>query len=223
MLKYIIVLILTMALTSCKDGDQGTTFQKCDISTCADTPEGEYCFFGYKWGDGNPMSSSGNEAAGPETSGGTITFGFYGEGEIIHTHSQTDITTLPFGLLACEVESQIVLALNAWSSVADIDFQEINEVESADIKFALAHIEQGGVGYPPYTDDLCSLISGLVVLNTGRPTCDAVYNLILHETGHVLGLGHVDSNNIMNPNYDQNSIVLGNGDVQGIQAIYGKK
>ncbi len=222
LLKHIVALLFLMALTSCKDEDRGT-FQKCDISTCAGKPAGEYCLFGYKWGDGNPLANSGVAATGPGIPGGILTFGYYSEGALINTHSQNDVRTLSFDLLTCDVDSQIRSALTVWSSVADIDFQATLEVESADIRFALAHIDQGGLGYPAFTDGDCSPLAGLVVLNTRRPNCTAFYNLVLHEIGHVLGLGHVGTDNIMNPDFDQSSTSLGEGDIEGIQSIYGTK
>jgi hypothetical protein len=170
------------------------------------------------------FSNAGVEANGPEISGGSVTFAFYEEGKILHTHAQDNVTSLSFDrITVCSAQTQIRAALSAWSSVANIEFQEVSSVDAADIRFAIAKIEQGGVGYPTFTDDLCSNLAGLIVLNTNRSTCDAFYNLVLHEIGHTLGLGHVDSENIMNPNHDQTSTELGNGDLLGIQSIYGPK
>lgn len=46
----------------------------------------------------------------------------------------------------------------------------------------------------------------------------------LHEVGHVLGLGHVNSDNIMQIGRGKNSFVgLQEGDIEGIIAIYGPK
>lgn len=224
--KYYFVIVLIIAATSCIDDKQEHTYRKCNslLSNCGGSPNGEYCLLGYKWGGGNPFSNVGVEANGPKISGNTVTFGFYNEGEIIHTHSQNNIPTLSFNqITVCEAQTQIRVAFRAWSSVANIEFQEASSVEVADIRFAIANIKQGGVGFPAFTDDICSSVAGQVVLNTNRNTCDAFYNLAIHEIGHALGLGHVNSNNIMNPNYDQTSTELENGDVLGIQSIYGQK
>ena len=46
----------------------------------------------------------------------------------------------------------------------------------------------------------------------------------LHETGHVLGLGHVTTNNVMNPEITLSEFDgLRQGDIDGIVEIYGLK
>jgi predicted Zn-dependent protease len=45
---------------------------------------------------------------------------------------------------------------------------------------------------------------------------------VLHEIGHALGLGHVSTDNVMNPGV-QHLTDLMPGDIEGIQSIYGAK
>ncbi|MBN7812497.1 matrixin family metalloprotease [Algoriphagus sp. H41] len=211
--------VLALLLFSCKK------YNSCNdlMGACAGNPEGRYCTFGFKWGGDNLFADAGVEQAGPGTSGGIITFGYFDPGHLVNTHSQTDVSTLSFSqVTACEAQEQIERALKAWSSVADFEF-ELVPVEKASIKFAVADIEQGGVAFPCFTDDLCSAIAGLVVLDIpSRSTCEGFYNMVLHEIGHALGLGHVDSHNIMNPS-KSTLTELGSGDIDGMQSIYGKK
>lgn len=50
-----------------------------------------------------------------------------------------------------------------------------------------------------------------------------LYNVVLHEIGHVLGLAHSpDKNAIMYPYYNQNVNELGKDDINSIQKLYGK-
>ncbi len=215
---------LILLSISCKD--VGTTFRACDdmLRKCAGNPTGAYCTFGYKWGEDNLFSNAGVDRPGPGSSGGIITYGYYDRDQLISTHSQTDVSTVPFErVTACEPHEQIERALKAWSSVADLEFLEV-PVSQANIKFAVADITQGGIGYPSFTDDLCQILAGLVVLDIpSRNTCDGFYNLVLHEIGHSLGLGHVNSDNIMNPSRGNKFTELEKGDIDGIRSIYGEK
>jgi len=199
-------------------------FRKCNdlLSNCEGKQSGAFCTFGYKWGSDNPFSNAGTGKIGPETPGGKISFGFYEEGEPINTHRNEIIQTLSFDqITVCDPKDQIRLALETWSSHANLSFEEVADVNIANIRFAAAEIDIS-VGYPPYVDDLCSLLSGLVIFGIpSRNTCDGFQNLALHEIGHVLGLGHVNSDNVMNTDYSLPE--LGSGDIRGIQAIYGEK
>lgn len=222
----LIVLLLLIMFSACQNENSSKSYSACNdlLYRCTGSVNGQYCTFGYKWGEDNPFTDAGMEEMGPETTGGIIRYAFYDQGAIVNTHSQSDITTLSFNQISvCDPKQQIANALTAWSSMASITFQEVDVPENAHIKFAVANIEQGGVGFPAFTDDLCSLLAGQVVIGVPtRNTCDGFYNLVLHEIGHTLGLGHVRSSNVMNPSL-QNLTELQNGDIQGVQSIYGSK
>ena len=223
------VIVVCMIISSCKNDEEELSYRYCDtlLSSCFGSGSGEFCTFGFKWGNNTTFPNAGLEKSGPATSGGTISFSFQDEGITFNTHSQTNVVSLSFDLITvCDTKAQIIRALQAWESVADITFVEAytaNQSDS-DIKFIVADIQQGGIGYPPYQDDLCSTIAGQVIFDIPtRNTCDKFYNLVLHEVGHVLGLGHVSSFNIMNPDLPENIIELQSGDIRGIQSIYGRK
>ena len=111
-----------------------------------------------------------------------------------------------------------------WSSVANIAFEEQPENSSSEVRFFVADIRQGGIGYPNYAEDPCTSFSGNVIIQTGIQfeSCDDFRAFILHETGHMLGLGHVPSNNIMNPDFFEFEFrTLQSGDVEGIVELYG--
>ena len=84
----------------------------------------------------------------------------------------------------------------------------------------------GGIGYPNYTDVLCSELAGNIVIdvNTNVSDCQDFFLFMLHEIGHVLGLGHVETVNVMNKTFlNLNISNLQSGDSLGIIQIYGAK
>ncbi len=106
-----------------------------------------------------------------------------------------------------------------WESVAPLKFIETTNNGKPNIKIVIANISQGVLGYPPYSNEPCKELAGLLIIRPiPNSTCDSYYYLALHEIGHILGLGHVLSNNVMNPNKYYKK--LQQGDIQGIQTIY---
>ena len=96
-----------------------------------------------------------------------------------------------------------------------------------DIKFYTANILQGGVGYPNYLNMPCSSIAGNVVINANInvTNCESLRKLFMHEIGHVLGLGHVLSNNIMHWQFSTFRTFEGpqSGDIEGVVQLYGER
>jgi hypothetical protein len=174
-----------------------------------------YCTFGYKIGDGNPFSPSGDERPGPAIPVTQITFKFQDEGFVFDTHSQNDVVSLAFNE---EQKIKIRASMLKWSAVADFEFVEKASGEEADVRIIYATITQNGVGYPAYPEYPCNEIAGNLVLSTRALQPE---KLTLHEMGHVLGLGHVSSENVMNPQKTFED--LQEGDILGVQSIYGSK
>ena len=115
------------------------------------------------------------------------------------------------------------MAFTEWSSVAKINFREVILNENADIKIMIADIEQSSIGYPNYDQSPCSDIKGQIIFKRNEYTCSTIYGAILHEIGHVLGLGHVNSQNVMHPSQSTTYSQLQSGDILGIQSIYGAR
>lgn len=226
MKRLFVFVVIGLFVLSCKKENNDNPYSYCNsqISVCGGSELLDYCLFGFKWGEGNPMEFSGPLAVGTEIAGGIISYGFIDEGETINTHAQMNVPTLSFNRIGvCDAKAQIRAAMGLWEEAGNFEFQEMANAHNADIRFAIANIRQGGVGFPALVDAICSEVAGQVVLNTNRNSCESFLNLALHEIGHALGLGHVSSNNIMNPNFDQTKIALQNGDILGVQAIYGHK
>jgi hypothetical protein len=213
--------ILILLFISCeKKETEG--YRMCNnLLVCSGADTDEYCTFGYKWGAGNPFSNAGANKPGPSIGPVEITYTFLDAGYVFSTHSQQNLRSRSYdGLPACSKDT-IRQALGRWAAATAITFIEKNDPAS-DVRILLGEITQGGVSFPHFPDKPCSDLAGQIVIqfNPNR-TCKNLYSLALHEIGHALGLGHVQSDNVMNPNKTYPD--LQPGDIQGVQSIYGKK
>lgn len=231
----IISIIIILNLVACKDktAENGVMNESDKYAICNDIladsncigGTGNYCLFGYKWGDNNSFKSTGYDNTGPKVMGGIVTFSFQESNGLVNTHSQINLSSKSFAKLIDCAKPEVRRALNAWSDAANINFDEQTENSKSDIRFFVADIRQSGIGYPNFSENQCNLIGGNVIIqaNVRFDKCGNFYGFILHEIGHVLGLGHVNSNNIMNPNLITNFNELQQGDKQGILEIYGER
>lgn len=223
--KYRTFVLLISLLSCSNDSTNNKKYAACNSLmsiTCDGNGIGEYCTLGFKWGDGNPFSNAGLEKPGPSLGPAAITYKFQDAGVLFSTHSQENLTSLAFS--NC-IKDTIRLIFKEWESVAAISFEEKSVGEESNITVIMANIQQGGIGYPAFPEKPCSDIAGSIILNTlNFPNCTNFYRSgLLHEIGHAMGLGHVQSNVVMNPNVYKNFSHLQSGDIKGIQSIYGKK
>jgi hypothetical protein len=233
-IHILIVGLFLLLFFSCSDEDNGNKplnysdyYSVCNsnLATCGSS-SGEYCMFGFKWGAGNPFDPAGSDEEGPELPGGIITYSFQEENGFVSTHRQKDLPSKSFDELLPCAKTEIKKALNAWAAIANIEFEEMPENSDSDIKFYVADITQSGVGYPNYPDSPCTEIAGNMVIQADLNVddCELFYLFVLHEIGHILGLGHVSTPNIMNPNFTKFDFdALQTGDSLGIIEIYGAK
>jgi predicted Zn-dependent protease len=220
----IMLLALLMGMVRCKSDNITASLSVCDqqLDACGGLGNGAYCTFGYKWGKSNPFANAGLEKPGPASGQVSISYKFQEAGLVFNTHSQRDVKSESFDKLPSCAKQKIREAFASWAEVADISFVEKASNEPTDIKIITANITQNGVAYPPYPNIPCTELAGLVILRYNlNYTCDRLYTLSVHEIGHVLGLGHVQSNNVMNPNMA--FLELQAGDIRGVQSVYGKK
>lgn len=141
--------------------------------------------------------------------------------------TQNSVTGSSF--LDYDFEQVIADAFAEWSKYGDIEFQQVADQggaagigQDADIRIFFGEIPGGTAGYAFYPSSWGSAIAGDILLDTlALFNNDPVmfFNLVLHEIGHALGLGHVDANSIMTSTVKK--IGLQPDDIAGIQAIYG--
>lgn len=159
--------------------------------------------------------------------GGEISYSFQESNGLVNTHAQIDLPSQSFDELAPCAKDEIRNALATWSEVADISFVEEPQNSGSEIRFFVADIRQSGVGFPNFPEDPCNIMGGDMVIQTDLWTedCEEMYLFFLHEIGHVLGLGHVGSANIMNASFSVFKELdgLASGDIRGIQELYGPR
>lgn len=213
--------IAILLLTSC-DQEESRGYRICNNTLgCSGVETGEYCTFGYKWGVGNPFPDAGGNKPGPSIGPVEITFTFIPAGYVFNTHSQNNLVSRAYdGLPECAMDT-IRNALARWEAIAGITFVESSD-QGSNIKIIVGDITQAGVAFPPFPDKPCSDLAGQIAIKYNPDyTCEKIYTLAIHEIGHALGLGHVQSNNVMNPQKVYHD--LQPGDIEGIQSIYGRK
>ena len=232
--RFYFILIIICTISCDKEKENGVVvptnfsddyaFCNQQLSSCVNG-NGDYCLFGFKWGEDSAFTQTGYDAQGPASTGGIVTYSFQENNGLINTHRQINISSNSFSdILSC-AKLEIRNALSSWAEVADIEFEELPDNSVADIRFYTADIVQSGIGYPNYPDTLCNNLAGKVVIKSGLGIndCNIFYLFALHEIGHVLGLGHVNTPNVMNPDFRDFSFQeLQTGDTAGIKEIYGE-
>lgn len=220
-MRISILLLITsvVLIISCENKIETPIAAECNnLPNCSGDGVGEYCTFGYKWGTDNPFTIAGYNKPGPSTGKIQVSYKFIDAGYVFNTHSQNNVTSLAFSEIVSCAKQTIRDCFDEWESNADIKFIEKSGNDQSNIKLIVANITQGGIAYPPVPNGPCS---GLVIFQKFQYTCSSFRILALHEIGHVIGLGHVKSENVMNP--DKKFLILQSGDIKGIESIYGKK
>ncbi len=224
-----IFLWISLLISSCHDGQNGSlpAFFSCNdlLNSCSNVAYVPYCTFGFKWGNGNPFAPNGPGISGPHSGINSLSYKFLNGNVAFKSSFQDQGLSMQF---TEDDKSKIRDAILQWSSVANVNFDERGSNEKADITIISAFLPIStasggstcGLGYPVLDGPPCNQLAGMLIIN---PKCNQTQAIALHEMGHVLGLGHVASENVMNPDRLNVFSTLQSGDVLGIQSIYGIK
>ncbi len=179
-----------------------------------------YAVSGYEWGDTD------------------ISFSYVPDGTDVEGYSSTLFSKLDTVAPTEVWQREFARALQTWSNVSTLNFREVADDGSpselanvsqgdgrfGDIRLA-AHPLDGPLAYAYYPSGYWG-ITGDVFLSTQftfqiGSTYD-LYSVLLHETGHSLGLGHA-AGSVMNANYQEVVTSLTADDINGIQSLYGAR
>lgn len=165
-----------------------------------------YDLLGPKWG-----------SEGLGTNGGTVTW------SLVDLTQATQIYSYDAQIPAHFV-SYIRAAFDAWESYANIDFVEVADSTSNDIRLGWDAIDGPGkiVGQAAYTYsgnlfNFCEIRFD----SAENFSLTQFYAVALHEIGHAIGLDHYDAEPAIMNAFLSNISSLQPSDIAGIQALYG--
>jgi predicted Zn-dependent protease len=160
------------------------------------------------------------------------------------TFSYSSDPSVPFSsTIAATYQQTVMMAALTWESVANVTFQQIADsgdpTQATDIRVGFGDISNGseigltayqfaGTSFLPdvsiFLEDpaLDPLIQNADGSFTYQGTTTELFQVLLHEMGHALGLDHsTDPNAVMYPSLGPQNRTLDASDIAGIDAIYG--
>lgn len=142
------------------------------------------------------------------------------------------IEKYPLQMQPQKIRTIIDAAFNAWSNVTRLNF--IYTDGRADLRIrwqqndgsaSLGGHFLGKAYYPPWCG---GTNAGLMILDSDEHWAETaedgiiLYNVVLHEIGHLLGLSHSNNpSSIMHAQYHPRSNTISTDDIAGIESIYG--
>jgi Ca2+-binding RTX toxin-like protein len=166
---------------------------------------------GFKWGSG-PMGRTG--------------------GEVTWSMSLVGVRYNSASFVLDDFETAVQAAFDRWQELADINFRRVEDPDDADINLDMAPLGGSTIGlasssyFPGNPGELVSTEIDFDISEQWAPFGEGgrlnFFAVALHEIGHAFGLEHVnDTSQILNPFISTDD--LGNGDIDGIRAIYGTR
>ncbi len=132
-------------------------------------------------------------------------------------------------------------AFARWDQVANLTFKQVADSSSVDIRIGWGNFSGTELGETDYSslnitsegqvfrpgttvrlEDPSIRPVGTGMSDTYQGTATTLYQTVLHEIGHALGLAHSsNTTDIMYPSLGPGDTNLGSADIQGIQILYG--
>ncbi len=144
------------------------------------------------------------------------------------------------GNIGAAYQGTVESAINRWSQVTGLTFQQVaDSTPGVDVRIGWGSFSGGQVGQTDYSYQLGgaeTFIAGTTIRledPAAEPisatpgayyqgTATNLYQVILHEFGHSLGLAHsTDPTAVLYPTLGPNNVDLGASDIAGIQSLYG--
>jgi len=225
LLNSLFYLFCFCLLMSC-DGEDSESCASVLSEICDGKTQGDYCTFGYKWGENPSFGPAGVDMPGPTSSGGCIFVNAVREPTMINVEGLGKLlTSSPYEKATCFRE-QLNNAMAAWNRVADVKLI-LGGLDGREdmINIYAADINSQNLGFGnQFSDALCGPFAGTIVLNDQpAASCFELFIILLHELGHALGLGHINGPTIMQAGSGKFDFqTLQEGDIKGIVSLYGE-
>lgn len=165
---------------------------------------------------------------GPKWNSSTVTWSFADAGGSIS------------GAIGSEYRGTLEAAVARWAAVTNLRLVEVADSAAVDIRVGWGLFNDGQIGEADYTyrvGNERSFVAGTTVrledpsarpVGTSRDsryqgTSTTLYQVMLHEFGHALGLDHsTDPHAIMFPTLGTDNVDLDGSDIAGVGALYGQ-
>jgi predicted Zn-dependent protease len=142
--------------------------------------------------------------------------------------------------MGSQYEALVQQALQAWGAASGLTFQQVSDSSQSDIRIGWGDFNtasSGVVGYTTYQGEQGQLQQGVIIrledpsqdpILTGGSSLNSsatqayLYQAILHEIGHALGLAdNNDPSSVMYYQAGASNTTLDSNDIAGIQTLYG--
>jgi hypothetical protein len=179
---------------------------------------------GFKWDTRTPNT------------GASITWGYADEGSDCRIGSDLcgggkvhDISSTILSGGTTTLDTKVKDAFNTWSSIADLVFNFTTDanpdilIEGHSINGSGGTIAHAFTSFDVFPDPVLDLVSiSDIHFDTDDTFNESIFNVIAHEIGHTLGLGHVnDPKSLMNPFISGSFVGPQADDIAGIHFLYG--